>query len=98
MEPWDVFGRLLNPGVVVTVALSGLAYGVWLWSLNLRPTITLYFTAVWPGVLFLLTIWAIRGLQGTLSVTYLAIFINWLIFSHCGVASVLVKRRRRGGK
>jgi hypothetical protein len=95
VSPAEVVARLLNPVVLVTVALAGIAYGWWLWSLHIRPNATLYGIAVFPGVIFLVTIWAIRGLQGTFSPTYIAIMVNWLIFSNSGVLTVLAGRRWR---
>lgn len=90
----DIAGRILNPVVVATVALAGLAYGRVLWSLNLRPTAVLVVTAVAPGVIFLLTMWAIRALQGTPSLIWPALVADYLVYSMTGVLAVLVARRR----
>lgn len=90
----DILGRLLNPAVIFTVMAAGLAYGRVLWALNLHPTMTLVVTGIAPGAIYLLTIWAIRGLQGTLSPVYIVLFVNWLIFANTGVLAVLIARRR----
>lgn len=89
----DVLGRLLNPAVILTVMAAGLAYSRLLWTLNLRPTATLVIVGVGPGAIYLLTIWTIRGLQGTLSAVYVVLFVNWLIFAGVGVVAVLAARR-----
>lgn len=90
----DVLDRLLNLGVIATVALSGLAYSRLLWVFNLRPTATLVVAGIAPGAIFLATVWAIRALQGTPSTVYIVLIVNWLIFSTVGVAAVLIARRR----
>lgn len=91
----DVLARLLNPGVLLTVMAAGLAYSRLLWTLNLRPTATLLIVGVAPGAIYILTIWTIRGLQGTLSAVYIVLFVNWLLFAGTGVAAVLGARRRQ---
>lgn len=90
----DIFGRLLNPAVILTVAAAGLAYARLLWELKLFPNATLVIVGIAPGAIYLLTIWTIRGLQGTLSAVYVVLFINWLIFAGTGVAAVLIARWR----
>jgi hypothetical protein len=94
----DVAGRLLNPGVIMSMIGAGLAFGWFLWSLNIRPNLSLVLTAVAPGTTFLLVVWSIRAMQGVPSTTYVALLIDWLIFSLTGVLAVLASRRRRGGK
>lgn len=90
-----MLGRILNPVVVLTVAIAGLvAYSRLLWAMNLRPTATLVVAATVPGVVFLLTLWAIRAVQNTASVFYFALVIDWLIFAGSAVAAVLIVRRR----
>ena len=60
----DILGRTLNPGVILTMILTGIAYGHFLWALELRPVARLYAAAVIPGAIFVLTILTIRSLQG----------------------------------
>lgn len=91
----DVLGRLLNPGVLATMVAAGAAYGVFLWALDLRPNGRLWAAAVVPGVIFLLVIFSIRGFQGTTSIVYLALTLDWLIFANVGVLAVLGWRRWR---
>jgi hypothetical protein len=93
VNPDDVIARLLNPTVLLTMVASGIAYGFFLWSLDLRPTFRLFAAAVFPGAIFVLTIWAIRGFQGTLSLLYLLLVFDWFIFSITGVLTVLIGRR-----
>ena len=90
----DIAGRILNPAVVLTMALSGLAYGRLLWSLNLRPTATLLVVGIIPGVIYLVTAWAIRAVQGTPSLIWPALIVDWLVFSGTSVGAVLLARRR----
>lgn len=85
--------RLLNPTVLLTMVLAGIAYAWLLWALHIRPRINLWATAVVPGVVFLATIWAIRAAQGVAALTYIALLVDWLIFSVTGVLTVLVARR-----
>lgn len=94
MTPDDIAGRLINPGVMLTMVLAGLAYSRLLWSLNLRPTGVLVVTAVAPGAIYLLTIWAIRAVQGTASLVWPTLLLDWLVFSMTAVIAVLVARRR----
>ncbi len=91
----DVLGRLLNPGVILTLVASGVAFGHFLWALNVQPTARLYAIAVIPGAIFVLTILVIRSLQGVTSLVYATLFLDWLIFAHAGFFAVLVARRRR---
>jgi hypothetical protein len=94
----NIVERLLNPGVVVSMVVAGIVYGLtFLWSLNIRPNLNLWLTAVAPGVIFLLMIWSIRAMQGVASGTYIALLADWLIFSGAAVVSVLVVRRVRAG-
>ena len=95
MSAEDVMARLLNPGVVLTMIGAGIAYGMFLWALHIRPNLNLWLTAVVPGATFLAVIWSIRGLQGTFSLTYFALMVDWLIFAGSGVLTVLVWRWRR---
>ena len=90
----DIGGRILNPVVLGTLALAGIAYGRVLWTLNLRPTVILVVTAVAPGAIFLLTVWAIRALQGTPSLIWPALLVDFLIYANVGVLAVLLARRR----
>ena len=94
MTPDDVAGRLLNVGVLLTLVGAGLAYSRLLWSLRLYPTGVLVITAVAPGAIYLTTIWAIRALQGTPSLVWPTLLINWLVFSITAVIAVLVARKR----
>jgi hypothetical protein len=91
----DVVGRLLNPGVILTLVASGLAYGHFLWALNVQPTARLYAIAVVPGAVFTLTILLIRSLQGVTSVLYALLILDWMIFAHAGFFAVMAERRRR---
>jgi len=90
----DIGGRILNPVVLATLVVAGLAYGRVLWSLNLRPTTTLVVTAIAPGAIFLVTIWLIRSAQGTPSLIWPALLADYLVYSTSGVLAVLVARRR----
>jgi len=94
----NIVERLLNPGVIVSMVLSGVAYGWFLWSLNIRPNLNLWVTAVAPGAIFLFVIWSIRAMQGVASATYIALLTDWLIFSVTGVVTVCVARRWRASK
>lgn len=93
MDPADVINRVLSPTVLFTVLATGVAYGALLWSLDLRPLARLVTGAMLPGGMFLAIIWAIRGLQGTLSILYLLLIVDWLVFSAVGVVTVLAARR-----
>lgn len=86
--------RVLNPAVLLTMVLSGLAYSRLLWSLRLRPTGVLFVTATAPGAIYLFTVYAIRALQGTPSLIWLYLLIDWFVFSCTAVAAVLVARKR----
>lgn len=90
----DIGARILNPGVLFTMALAGLAYSRILWSVNLRPTGVLWIVATAPGAIFLITTWAIRALQGTPSLIWPALLIDWIVFSTTAFAVVMVARRR----
>ncbi len=91
----DILSRTLNPGVVLTMLATGIAYGHFLWALNVQPATRLYAISVIPGAIFVLTILAIRSLQGVTSLVYATLFIDWLIFAHAGFFAVLVARRWR---
>jgi hypothetical protein len=92
----DIVARLLNPLVVATMSAAGAAYGYWfLWEMNLKPAGRLWAGATFGGLMFILVVWAIRGAQGTLSAVYLALSVDWLIFSTVGVLTVLARRRWR---
>ena len=93
MSADDIAMRLLNPTVILTMILSGIAYGAWLWTLNIRPLPRLVSIGIFPGAVFLAVVWSIRALQGVPSLTYIAILIDWLVFSASGVVAVLVVRR-----
>jgi len=98
MNPDDAVARLLNPAVILTIVAAGMAYGGFLWVLHIRPTVRLYAAAVFPGAIFLGTVWAIRGLQGTLSLVYVLLLIDFLIYANTGFVTVVgwrAWRRRR---
>ena len=86
--------RILNPGVLLTMALAGLGYARVLWSLNLRPTGALVITALAPGAVFLVTLWSIRAIQGSPSPFYVYLVVDWLIFAGSALAASLTARRR----
>jgi hypothetical protein len=91
----NIVERLLNPGVVVSMVIAGIIYGLTLlWSLNIRPSLNLWLAAIAPGVIFLLMIWSIRAMQGVASGTYIALLIDWFVFSAAACVAVLVRRRR----
>lgn len=98
MAPEDVLSRLLNPGVVITMLISGIAYGALLWAYEIRPNVRLFAVACFPGAIFLIVIWTVRALQGVAATTYLVLLLDWWIFSLSGFHSVQVwrwiKRRR----
>jgi fatty acid desaturase len=96
MNPDDVIARLLNGPVLLTMIVSGIAYGLFLWSLDLRPAFRLFAAAVFPGAIFLAVIWAIRGFQGTLSLIYVLLIVDWLIFSNVSFLFVMIRRRWHG--
>lgn len=85
--------RILNPAVMVTMVLAGLAYSRLLWSINLRPVGVLWITATAPGAIYLITFWAIRSLQGTPSLIWPYLLVEWMIFSTTAVLAVLGARR-----
>jgi hypothetical protein len=90
----DVLGRLLNPVVLATMVIAGVAYGWWiLWALQLRPNARLLAAAVSPGVVFLAVVWSVRSFQGVVATTYIALIVDWLIFSSVGVLTVIARRR-----
>ena len=91
----DSLDRIVNPGVILTMILAGIAYGRLLWSVNLRPNASLWVMAVGPGAIYLLMIWATRAAQGTVSLVYVALLIDWLIFANSGFLAVLGARRWR---
>jgi len=90
----DIGGRILNPVVIFTMVLSGFAYSRLLWSVNLRPTGVLFVIAVGPGAIYLLTVWAVRTAQGTPSLIWPALLLDWLIFSLTAFITVVVARRQ----
>lgn len=92
----SIIERLLNPTVIATVIAAGIAYGMFLWSLNIRQSATLWATATFPGTIFILVIWTIRGYQGTLSAVYLAELALWWIFSNSGFLTVMARRKWLG--
>jgi hypothetical protein len=87
--------RLLNPGVIITLVVSGLAYGMILWALSIRPNLSLWAIATWPGALFLVLIGLVRFGEGSTSVLYPVLLVAWLIFSNTAFLFVLVRRRRK---
>ena len=94
----NIVERLLNPGVIVSMGLSGIAYGWLLWSLNIRPSLNLWVTALAPGAVFLFVVWSIRAMQGVASATYVALLTDWFIFSTTSAITVCLARRWRAGK
>ena len=90
----DLDGRLLNFVVLTTLVLAGVGYSRLLWSLNLRPTAILVTAAILPGAIFLTTIWAIRAAQGTPSLIWPILLIDYFVFSGTAVVTVLIARRR----
>lgn len=91
----DIAGRLLNPGVILTMIVAGVAYGRLLWAVNLRPNSTLWMIAAAPGAIFLMTAWTIRAMQGVPSVVWVVLLLDWLLFAHAGVLAVLFVRGRK---
>jgi len=88
----DIGVRILNPGVVFTMVLAGLAYGRLLWAVNLRPNASLWILSTGPGAIYLLTVWMVRAVQGTPSLIWPALLLDWLVFATTGFLSVLVMR------
>jgi hypothetical protein len=84
--------RLLNPGVIITLVVSGLAYGVILWALHIRPNVALWAMATWPGALFIILIGLVRFGEGSTSVLYPVLLIAWLVFSNTAFVFVLARR------
>lgn len=93
MSAEDILSRVFNPAIILTMVAAGIAYGGFLWALDIRPMLRLYAAAVFPGVIFIATILAVRGLQGTLSLLYLLLIVNYLIFANVGVITVAGWRR-----
>ena len=90
----DVLGRLLNPVVLGTMVVAGMAYGWWvLWALQLRPNARLLAAAVAPGVVFLAVVWSVRSFQGVVAATYIALMVDWLIFANAAALTVIARRR-----
>lgn len=88
-----VAGHLLNPGVLLTLALAGVAYGAFLWMLRIYPALTLWVAATAPGAIFLATIWVIRVVQATPSIVWPVLLVDWFIYAGIGVLTVLAGRR-----
>ena len=100
MTPEDIASRLLNGGVVVTMVCAGIAYGLLLWSYDIRANTRLFAVAVFPGAIFLSVVWSVRAFQGVAAATYLALLVDWTIFSIAGYLTVqtwrrIVRRRKR---
>jgi len=93
MSPDDIALRLLNPTVILTMILAGVAYGAWLWTLNIRCLGHLISVGIFPGAIFLVVVWSIRAFQGVPSLTYAALLVDWMLFSTAGVVAVLATRR-----
>jgi hypothetical protein len=93
MSGADLMERLLNPAVVLSMIGAGIAYGWFLWALHIRPNLTLWLAAVAPGATFLAVIWSIRAMQGVVASTYIALLVDWLIFSNAAFVAVLAARR-----
>jgi hypothetical protein len=85
--------HLLNPGVIATLILAGIAYSVVLWVLDIRPPARLFIAATASGVIFLATIWATRAMQGTPSPVWAYLLVDWLIFASTGFLAVMARRR-----
>lgn len=98
MKPEDVIARLLNPTLVGTMIAAGIAYGALLWSFRIHPVLRLWAIATLPGIVFLVVIWSVRGFQGVMSAVYLALLIDWLVFSQAGTMAVIGWRRWRHGR
>jgi hypothetical protein len=91
--------RLLNPAVVLALVLSGVAYGGFLWTVHIRPNLTLWALAVLPGGMFIVVIGVVRMVgQDSTSTLYPVLLIAWLVFANSGVLTVLVARRWRRRK
>jgi len=91
----DIAGRILNPVILLTMAAAGaIGYARVLWAANLRPTAVLWILATAPGAIFLATVWVIRTLQGTPSLIWPALLVDWLVFSTAAFITVIVARRR----
>lgn len=90
----DLEARILNPGVLLVMVLAGLAYARVLWSVNLRPTGVLWIIATAPGAIYLLTLLAIRAVQGTPSLIWLYLLLDWMVFATTAFAAVVLARRR----
>lgn len=89
----DPLGRVFSVEIALVMVAAGLAYSRLLWSLNLRPSMTLVVVGIAPGAIYLATVWAIRAIQGTPSLIYVGLLLDWLIFASTGVAAVLIARR-----
>jgi hypothetical protein len=86
--------RMLNPGVILALVLSGIALGWFLWAVHLRPNLTLWATTVLPGAMFIVIVGVVRiVVQGSTSVLYVVMLADWMIFASTGVLTVLVARR-----
>lgn len=96
MSVEEIVGRLLNPGVILTLIAAGAAgYGLFLWALNVQPLGRLYAVAIVPGFIFGMTILTVRALQSEmLAPVYAVLVIDWLIFAHAGFVAVLIERKR----
>jgi hypothetical protein len=94
----DLGERLLNPTVLLTMVIAGIAYGWLLWAFRVRPTFTLWATALFPGAIFLIVLGSVRFAQGTPSLVWPALLVDWLVFASSGFLVVLIGRwwiRRR---
>lgn len=91
----DLEVRVLNPVVILTMVLAGLAYARVLWAVNLRPTGVLFVVATAPGAIYIITIWAIRAVQNTPSLIWPYLLVDWFIFATTAFIAVVVARRRR---
>lgn len=90
----DVADRVLNPAIILTMMLSGVAYGWWfLWAINIRDGVRLWAAAVMPGVVFFLIITAVRYAQGTAASLYLLVLVDWLAFSNVACLTAFARRR-----
>lgn len=91
----DIEGRILNPVIILTMILAGLAYARVLWAVNLRPNGVLWIISTAPGAIYLITIGAIRTAQtGQFSLFYFLLLVDWMIFATTAFLAVIVARRR----
>ena len=94
----DAIERVLNPGIIVVMVAAGLAYSGLLWRFDIRGTFRTWAVATFSGGIFLAIMWAARAAQGVPATFYLALIVDWIVFSNVGFHAVMVRRwwmRRR---